>query len=630
MTTTAEQLCSTDIDVDLITAMTPGRGADSVFCLLSTPPRTAILTSRDGETATTPLAAEPDKAVPAGVAAFVALVDSALVHLPSHRPVFELPSHARDVAVAVEPLSGADDRVVVHAAWLVDDGADAPVDADAPTVLPNVAFSTIFAVHVVVLAGTGAATVQGDGPVRVAHVTARSERLAIARNGSQIAWAVMKNDVPEEAERGDVHTCATTPGAQVRALTAVGGRVSQILLSADGGVALFGANLNAKRPITTRMQLWHVSTRDAAAQPRAVLPDMADEQCEDFAFVVASDGFLSDELYVTHVLGVLPQTHLVRVGAAGTRLAEPVAESSGAPVRLASGALALVTESETALPTLLVGAHRHALPQAALFAGMRASHFAFPTSDGERVTAMFFTRAETPKSAPLLVHVVGGPSVTSRSTLRAACAMTRYPYRALLTRGFQIVTPMYRGKLGFGDRFAALCIGNQGVTDLRDIMETIAATKDRELVSVEARLGIFGGSYGGYMTMRAMSSHPCTFVAGVAEYGFVSSKFICAEVGDFTWDEEYHPDEPIDQPNAKSDLWPYALHKIERPILFTHGQDDPICPVSQSKVAYRLLHQKGVPTQLVVYPNEKHGYTHPAHKSDRAKRILHWFEKSFF
>jgi pimeloyl-ACP methyl ester carboxylesterase len=401
-----------------------------------------------------------------------------------------------------------------------------------------------------------------------------------------------------------------------RHLTNVGGRVSAIRLTRNGRFALFGANFAAARPITTRMQLWAQATRDDA-EPRPVLPHMANEQCEDFAFVVAADGFVSDELVVTYVIGVQPHSVVVRVDAAGADVQLQFAETLVGPSpRAARRRCASTPPRSPTAPSPRRRCRRCALatlsfrlPQSPLFAGFQASFFSFPTSDGHEMTAMFYTSATTPKSAPLLVHVVGGPSVTSRCTLRAACGMTRYPYRALLARGFHIVTPMYRGKLGFGDAFAQLCINNHGITDLRDIMETIAVTKDKLLVSAEARLGIFGGSYGGYMTMRAMSMHPVTFVTGVAEYGFVSSKFICAEVGDFTWDQEYWPNEPVDQPNAKSDLWPYVLHKIERPVLFTHGQDDPICPVSQSKVAYRLLHERGVRTQLVVYPNEKHGYT---------------------
>jgi pimeloyl-ACP methyl ester carboxylesterase len=635
---TAKSLCSTDVDVDVVVGMGPSAASpDALFAVLSTPPRSASVVASAGHGVelrqVVALAGVPRHVQSAGVDALVGLLgDRVALLTPGAQPtqLFDVWPGARDVVFAVQRTAGT--AFVVHVAAFVDEQDGDDDDPNKPEVMPDERETRLLVAHVAVSAER---VVVSSPTVSVNDVTSRSERLAISGDGSQVAWAVMKNTVPEEAERGDVYTCQTTADAPVRALTDVGGRVSHILLTHSGRFALFGANFSAKRPITTRMQLWLQATRDAAPA-RAVLPSMADEQCEDFDFVVGADGFHVDELCVTHVVGVLPRSQLVRVETRGddvhvhaTPLADPVAESSGAPVHLGSGALAFVTESETALPTLCIGAHRHALPQNALFGGMRASHFVLPTSDGHSVTAMFFTHVDTPKSAPLLVHVVGGPSVTSRSTLRAACAMTRYPYRALLTRGFHIVTPMYRGKLGFGDKFAGLCIGNQGVTDLRDIMETIAATKDRQLVSVDSRLGIFGGSYGGYMTMRAMSAHPCTFVAGVAEYGFVSSKFICAEVGDFTWDQEYWPDEPVDQPNAKTDLWPYTLHNIERPVLFTHGREDPICPVSQSKVAYRLLHQKGVPTQLVIYPNEGHGYSQPAHMSDRAKRILQWFNDHF-
>jgi dienelactone hydrolase len=637
---TLRELSSVELDVDCVQALAPTATAQ-FFALLKCPPRFASFAVNCGETQTRPLADAPDATAAGGVGAIVAFFEenrAVVVHESNSsagaapRHLLTVPEGARDVAIGVD---GATRRV--HVACLVDDALPGDDDANAPKVFPRVSEARLLVAHVSLDAkSTTTTTPDAVAFELVARVSSRSERLTISADGSQLAWALMKNDVPEEAERGDFVTCAAVPGAALRHLTNVGGRVSAIRLTRNGRFALFGANFAAVRPITTRMQLWAQATREDA-EARPVLPHMANEQCEDFAFVVAADGFVSDELVVTYVIGVQPHSVVVRVDAAGAdvqlqfaeTLVGPIAEGSAAPVRVDATTLAYCTESESTLPTLRVGDASFRLPQSALFSGFQASFFSFPTSDGHEMTAMFFTSATTPKSAPLLVHVVGGPSVTSRCTLRAACGMTRYPYRALLSRGFHIVTSMYRGKLGFGDAFAQLCINNHGITDLRDIMETIAVTKDKLLVSAEARLGIFGGSYGGYMTMRAMSMHPVTFVTGVAEYGFVSSKFICAEVGDFTWDQEYWPNEPVDQPNAKSDLWPYVLHKIERPVLFTHGQDDPICPVSQSKVAYRLLHERGVRTQLVVYPNEKHGYTNGAHKADRCERIAAWFSEQF-
>jgi pimeloyl-ACP methyl ester carboxylesterase len=634
----AKKWSSTELDVDCVQALAPLATSNSgeFFALMKCPPRFATLhCKRETEQLTRPLADAPDVTAPAGVGAIVAYFEESrdvVIYYASGggggepRTVLRVPEGARDVAIGVDAATRR-----IHVACFVDDALPGDDDANAPRVLPRLTEARLLLAH------ANENDAASSSFQLIARVSSRAERLAISADGSQLAWALMANDVPEEAERGDFLTCPALPGAPVRHLTNVTGRVGAIRLSRNGRFALFAANFAPARPITTRMQLWAQSTARDDADARPVLPHMANEQCDEFAFVVAADGFVSDELVVTYVIGVLPHSVLVRVDATAAdvqlqfaeTLVGPLAEGSAAPVRLDAASLAYCTESESALPALRAGDATFRLPQSPLFAGFQASFFSFPTSDGHEMTAMFYTSATTPKSAPLLVHVVGGPSVTSRCTLRAACGMTRYPYRALLARGFHIVTPMYRGKLGFGDAFAQLCINNHGVTDLRDIMETIAVTKDKLLVSAEARLGIFGGSYGGYMTMRAMSMHPVTFVTGVAEYGFVSSKFICAEVGDFTWDQEYWPNEPVDAPNAKSDLWPYVLHKIERPVLFTHGADDPICPLSQSKVAYRLLHARGVRTQLVVYPNEKHGYSNAAHKADRCERIAAWFGELF-
>ena len=66
---------------------------------------------------------------------------------------------------------------------------------------------------------------------------------------------------------------------------------------------------------------------------------------------------------------------------------------------------------------------------------------------------------------------------------------------------------------------------------------------------------------------------------------------------------------------------------MRAPCLLLHGQDDDICPISQSLVAYRVLRSRGVPTGLVAYPGEKHGFAKPANRRDRDRRMLFWFRR---
>jgi dienelactone hydrolase len=163
------------------------------------------------------------------------------------------------------------------------------------------------------------------------------------------------------------------------------------------------------------------------------------------------------------------------------------------------------------------------------------------------------------------------------------------------------------------------------------------------------RVGIFGGSYGGYLTLRAMSGPGSSagggegtkgsveadsqtpvefkFAAGVAMYGFVHNRWMTLEGGDFTWEEEYlgKLTWPLSAHDQRSDIF-NQIHQIDAPLLLIHGSDDDICPPSQSRVVFNSLHHRGVPTGLVLYPNEGHGITNEEdHVRDCMRRMLVWF-----
>jgi hypothetical protein len=79
----------------------------------------------------------------------------------------------------------------------------------------------------------------------------------------------------------------------------------------------------------------------------------------------------------------------------------------------------------------------------------------------------------------------------------SGAAFTRYPYRYLLFAGYKVLMPLFRGTLGFGNDFASANIKQQGLADLDDIVSSIDAARDANLIQKETKLGIFGGSYGG-------------------------------------------------------------------------------------------------------------------------------------
>jgi len=105
------------------------------------------------------------------------------------------------------------------------------------------------------------------------------------------------------------------------------------------------------------------------------------------------------------------------------------------------------------------------------------------------------------------------------------------------------------------------------------------------------------------------------------------TRWMSYETGDFTWENEYQggcQTWPVTEQMQEGDNF-NNLYRISAPMLLLHGMDDPICPLSQSRVAYNVLTMHKVPTQLVAYPGEGHGFSQPANRRDRDRRMLAWF-----
>jgi dipeptidyl aminopeptidase/acylaminoacyl peptidase len=133
---------------------------------------------------------------------------------------------------------------------------------------------------------------------------------------------------------------------------------------------------------------------------------------------------------------------------------------------------------------------------------------------------------------------------------------------------------------------------------------------------VHAEVDGWGGGY------NSSDSFSC-------QYGYLSIRPQTLEGGDFTWESEY---------NGSPTVWPipgsyaagepyFDMYKITAPLLFTHGEDDDVCPLSQSRIGYHTLMSLGKQTGLVTYPKEGHGFDIPSNRIDRAARISAWFDE---
>lgn len=224
------------------------------------------------------------------------------------------------------------------------------------------------------------------------------------------------------------------------------------------------------------------------------------------------------------------------------------------------------------------------------------------------------------KKYPLVVEVHGGP---------ASANMPSWPSRrsyaaALPAAGYFLLLPNPRGSYGSGETFTRANVKDFGGGDFRDIMAGV----DAALASLPIdphRLGITGWSYGGYMSMWAVTQTH-RFNAAVIGAGLADWLSYYGENQIDKWMTFYFGDTVYNNPAVYAKSAPITFIKnVQTPSLIVVGDSDGECPPPQSYEFWHALVTLGVPTQFVIYPHEGHGFANPAHSRDVVERAVAWF-----
>jgi dipeptidyl aminopeptidase/acylaminoacyl peptidase len=224
---------------------------------------------------------------------------------------------------------------------------------------------------------------------------------------------------------------------------------------------------------------------------------------------------------------------------------------------------------------------------------------------------------DSKKKYPLIVEVHGGPS---------ASAGARWGTNTWSELGYFLFAPNPRGSFGQGEKFTAANIKDFGYGDLRDIEAGMDFIEKK--VSIDkSREGLTGWSYGGFMTMFGVTQ-TTRFRAAVAGAGISDWLSYYGENSIDQWMVPFFGATVYDDPAvyAKSSAISF-IKKVKTPTLVIVGDRDGECPAPQSFEFWHALRAENVPTQLVIYPNEGHGFRDPAHIADREAREVAWFEK---
>jgi len=289
-----------------------------------------------------------------------------------------------------------------------------------------------------------------------------------------------------------------------------------------------------------------------------------------------------------------------------------------------SGVSATMLESFAVAPEITVGQVGQWHPLTAVNAGMPVPDHARNVtwkSDGFDVQGWLLIPEVAGRELPLITIVHGGPAeVVTPFFIEPGVA------RTLLEKGFALFFPNPRGSFGQGERFATANVRDFGYGDLRDVLRGIDAA-ERVAPIDNGHLGIMGASYGGFLTMWAVTQTH-RFKAAVAVAGISDWQSYYGENGIGGWMLPYFGASVYDDPAIYNRSSPINfIRNVRTPTSAYVGADDIECPPPQTQEFWHALRALGVATSMVIYPNEGHGLRQPKNIADADRRVLEWFER---
>jgi dipeptidyl aminopeptidase/acylaminoacyl peptidase len=247
----------------------------------------------------------------------------------------------------------------------------------------------------------------------------------------------------------------------------------------------------------------------------------------------------------------------------------------------------------------------------------------YKTFDGKIITALLWVPFNLKRdgSNPALVIPHGGPTGQ------------RVDYwspevQALVTRGYICIAPNPRGSTGYGLEFQKANFQDLGGGDLKDEIAAVDFLKAIGYVDSK-KIGITGGSYGGFMTLMAIGKTPDVWAAAVELFGIINwstmlkssdpslNEYLKALLGDPEKNSKiYEADSPITY-----------IRNEKAPLLVLQGDNDPRVPKEEAQQVVDILKKEGRVVDAHYYPNEGHGFAKRENQIDSIRRTIDWFDR---
>jgi dipeptidyl aminopeptidase/acylaminoacyl peptidase len=247
----------------------------------------------------------------------------------------------------------------------------------------------------------------------------------------------------------------------------------------------------------------------------------------------------------------------------------------------------------------------------------------YKSFDGKIITALLWVPFNLKRDggSPAIVLPHGGPTGQMVDYWNTDVA-------ALVSRGYICIAPNPRGSTGYGLDFQKANFQDLGGGDLKDEIAGVDFLKATGFVDPK-KVGIYGGSYGGFMTLMAIGKTPDIWAAAVDEYGIINwstmlkssdpslNEYLKALLGDPKHNQKvYEEDSPITY-----------IRSEKAPLLVMQGDNDPRVPKEEAQQVVDILKKGGHVVDVHYYPDEGHGFVKRENQIDSIRRTIDWFDQ---
>ena len=250
----------------------------------------------------------------------------------------------------------------------------------------------------------------------------------------------------------------------------------------------------------------------------------------------------------------------------------------------------------------------------------------YKSFDGMEIPALLYKPKDTPpgQKLPAILSIHGGPGGQTRLTYSP---LVQY----LVNSGYVVLAVNNRGSSGYGKTFYAADDRKHGDADLRDCVESKKALAATGYVD-PAKIGIMGGSYGGYMTLAGLTFTPDEFAVGVDIFGVANWLRTLNSMPEWWGPERESMFKEIGHPKTdsvalynKSPL--FHTERIKKPLLVIQGANDPRVLKIESDEIVANVKKNGVPVEYVTFPDEGHGFVKKENEITAYKAVREFLDK---